>query len=888
MPQIKNKKTGLTQNITAEALNTPNSFNKDVWEVVGDKPSDVSKADNSYFSVGGLQPGQIPTVPASKAPDATKSEQQMADAGYQADKTPSYLASKSPVDSTKDIKAEADDMTKKLDAFQQESSQESELQKQARALQAKADMMGTITSAEQSIIDRAGQEAASSFDEEIARLEREKLQGLGISEVRAGEAGGFLNSQFVGAGAFPGITPEMAKTMGRFGTGGELARIKSEYDAVISAMKSKQQTAKTNAIAAAKTSIQTGKQQDFENAEKAFQAYRQAVKDEQQYNLDTKKYELDMRKYLSGEIHANLEDDIKKAKDKRDLAALTGKIDGEDTLEQKKFLLDDFYKRKGIELDEKTLNHQIENDSYGTWYQQQQIEIDKDKADAEKAGVDIEQSVKDALNGLEGIKQGQPGYNAYKQELNRQKTILKDEAKLTGNVAYSMKASTGGKALTQTAKDIITKTKQAFNASETLKQEFDNVAKQNKIGVIKGKLNSANFWDNDVQTLKASITSAVPLFARGIYGEVGVLTDNDIALYKKTLPGMATTEEAVRFIFANTQRNLAQKLKNTLLSETQGGADTSEFADEFKNTYNKLMGDYNVVAVGRGLPREQLLTASTNPAIYNSLGEFRNELGESRYSKWVEENGNIMDSYQIEDPEDYFDFLREQSINKDLLKDSASFQAETNSGDSGGLDFKSVGGDTDKASNIGKLSEKYESGGNPGAIGYDSTGGYSYGTYQLAHNNADAFIKQSKYAKEFKGIPFNSKEFQNKWKEIADREPNEFKSAQKNYISKKFYTPQLEKLANSGIDVNKMSQVVADVVWSTAVQHGGNTNIVINAYNKSKKELGREPSDKELITKIYNERWSNGRNFVSSTPAVKEGVKNRFKKEWQDAIKQLS
>ena len=36
--------------------------------------------------------------------------------------------------------------------------------------------------------------------------------------------------------------------------------------------------------------------------------------------------------------------------------------------------------------------------------------------------------------------------------------------------------------------------------------------------------------------------------------------------------------------------------------------------------------------------------------------------------------------------------------------------------------------------NIGALSEKYESKGNPGIIGWDSTGGWSYGKYQLAAN----------------------------------------------------------------------------------------------------------------------------------------------------------
>ena len=42
--------------------------------------------------------------------------------------------------------------------------------------------------------------------------------------------------------------------------------------------------------------------------------------------------------------------------------------------------------------------------------------------------------------------------------------------------------------------------------------------------------------------------------------------------------------------------------------------------------------------------------------------------------------------------------------------------------------------DYDFDANIGALSEKYESRGNPAIIGWDSTGGWSYGKYQLAAN----------------------------------------------------------------------------------------------------------------------------------------------------------
>jgi len=185
--------------------------------------------------------------------------------------------------------------------------------------------------------------------------------------------------------------------------------------------------------------------------------------------------------------------------------------------------------------------------------------------------------------------------------------------------------------------------------------------------------------------------------------------------------------------------------------------------------------------------------------------------------------------------------------------------------------FKQVLSMTRNGSN-GSLSARFESSGDPGSIGYDSTGGYSYGTYQLAHSNAAAFVKQSPYASEFKGIPFNSKAFQNKWKEIAKTDPNGFKQAQESYIQTTHVQPQLNKLAEAGFDPNKLSPTLKEVIFSTAVQHGPNNNIILKAL----KLAGPNASEADIIKKIYNERWSGGDRFANSTAEVKRAVYNRF------------
>lgn len=173
---------------------------------------------------------------------------------------------------------------------------------------------------------------------------------------------------------------------------------------------------------------------------------------------------------------------------------------------------------------------------------------------------------------------------------------------------------------------------------------------------------------------------------------------------------------------------------------------------------------------------------------------------------------------------------------------------------------------------LGDLSARYESSGSPGAIGYDSTGGYSYGTYQLAHNNAKTFVDQSPYAQEFQELTFNSPQFQQKWKEVAARDPQGFERAQHDFIQRTHFAPQATILQSNGIDISTLSPVLQNVVWSTAVQHGPNTPIVASAL----RQVGPNASEADKIRAIYTARWNNGRNFANSTPAVQRAVYNRF------------
>jgi len=71
--------------------------------------------------------------------------------------------------------------------------------------------------------------------------------------------------------------------------------------------------------------------------------------------------------------------------------------------------------------------------------------------------------------------------------------------------------------------------------------------------------------------------------ARGVYGEVGVLTDNDIKNYSKTLPTLTSTEDVRNAVLGITIDMIAKSLKNTLEVNAANKKDVSGYIDIYTN-----------------------------------------------------------------------------------------------------------------------------------------------------------------------------------------------------------------------------------------------------------------------------------------------------------------
>lgn len=205
---------------------------------------------------------------------------------------------------------------------------------------------------------------------------------------------------------------------------------------------------------------------------------------------------------------------------------------------------------------------------------------------------------------------------------------------------------------------------------------------------------------------------------------------------------------------------------------------------------------------------------------------------------------------------------------------------------------------------LGALSEQYETGGRgPGTVssGAGDPGGVSYGTYQLAGNlgRPQQFLANEgrAWAAEFGGTSPGSEAFTATWKAIAAREPDRFEAAQHAYIQRTHYAVQVQHVnAATGLDLSTRSAALKDVAWSTSVQHGPESQVIVRAMARVEAQ-GVKPSDgqaydRALINAVYDERGKrNGDGtlayFTSASARVQTSVANRFASERRDALAML-
>jgi hypothetical protein len=158
------------------------------------------------------------------------------------------------------------------------------------------------------------------------------------------------------------------------------------------------------------------------------------------------------------------------------------------------------------------------------------------------------------------------------------------------------------------------------------------------------------------------------------------------------------------------------------------------------------------------------------------------------------------------------------------------------------------------------------------------------GTYQLASNLGIPiiFLAAMGYEDDFEGIKPYSAEFDQKWKELA--KDAAFGTDQHLFIRNRYYIVQTEHLARQGIHLSHRGPAVQDMIWSTAVQFGPATSLIIRALKHAKIDLD-EVNDEDIVRAIQDYKIEfNNQMFIHSSQAVRNGTLARAKAEKIDLI----
>ena len=153
--------------------------------------------------------------------------------------------------------------------------------------------------------------------------------------------------------------------------------------------------------------------------------------------------------------------------------------------------------------------------------------------------------------------------------------VLKKRALDKGDFAGVMASSAGGK-------DLGDSSIQSFEKGLTVLSQLGDL--QNSLegeatGPIQGIIRSNNPFDEKARLIKAQLTAVVPNLARGVFGEVGVLTDNDVRLYQQTLPNLTSQEDLSQALLGITVRTVQRSLENKIKLNAGLGRDMSGVQD---------------------------------------------------------------------------------------------------------------------------------------------------------------------------------------------------------------------------------------------------------------------------------------------------------------------
>lgn len=190
-------------------------------------------------------------------------------------------------------------------------------------------------------------------------------------------------------------------------------------------------------------------------------------------------------------------------------------------------------------------------------------------------------------------------------------TVDTEEGKLyfdknTGQQLSAPRTADGLKELTQTEIQKLTAVQQAeLDLNEIEKNLFGKIDSktgqpvaearfsQFSTGPILGRLQKFNPWAEDAKVLDQTVKGATPNLARGVFGEVGVLTEQDRKVYESLIPTYLDNPEQAKRKLEALRNKLAAQRQLSLATLESAGRDIGGFKvqapqDGPKPTFNSV------------------------------------------------------------------------------------------------------------------------------------------------------------------------------------------------------------------------------------------------------------------------------------------------------------
>lgn len=197
----------------------------------------------------------------------------------------------------------------------------------------------------------------------------------------------------------------------------------------------------------------------------------------------------------------------------------------------------------------------------------------------------------------------------------------------------------------------------------------------------------------------------------------------------------------------------------------------------------------------------------------------------------------------------------------------------------------------DPSDYIGKYVRQFESGSKGSRMiskGTGDYGGVSFGTYQfpsykkaVTTSGKLAEFWNKFYASKFPGVqPGDNQTFKDAWLKAVDSDPNQFFKNEHDTEASE-YTAALNRVKSKKptFDPDRFSRGVQEALWSSAVQYGPG-GLIDKVFIQE--GLDNNTDKNKALEMIYNAKINGVDNhFKSSSTGVKNGIRSRFKQEFE-------